>query len=175
MGRRGVCQSPEKAPRPRVMGTPSASAFHEKIQVDPRFLDDNIALRAMDRNLKYSLLVCVRLKDYLQAWGNFARSWIAVSGRPKTVQMDSDEGKENETLADFWTGRNVRLQFQGKDAHPWLLPRRIGLARGIYGRLAGYGRFSIRAILDGRRAESWWVFGIPDGTVAQSGGAVMVA
>ena len=43
-------------------------------------------------------------------------------------------------------GRRIELQFQGASAHPWLLGRRYGLARGIYYRLAADGRSSSEQI-----------------------------
>ena len=64
------------------------------------------------------------------------------------------EGGEwkNEIRADFRAERRIKLQFQCVGAHPWLLRRRNGLARGIYNRPIEDGRFMNKTIL----AEAQW-------------------
>ena len=59
-----------------------------------------------------------------------------------------DEGGEwqNEVRADYCSERRIKLLFQGVGAHPWLLERRYGLARGIYKRLAEDDRLSSEKI-----------------------------
>ena len=41
---------------------------------------------------------------------------------------------KDEVRADSRAARRIKLQFQGVGAHPWLLARRTGPARGICGR-----------------------------------------
>ena len=43
--------------------------------------------------------------------------------------------------------RRIKLQFQGGGAHPWILERRNGLARGIYNRPVEGDLFTARKIL----------------------------
>ena len=51
--------------------------------------------------------------------------------------MDEGGGWKNE----IWTGpcveRQIKVQFRGVGAHPWLLEGRNGLVRGISQRLCG--------------------------------------
>ena len=68
-------------------------------------------------------------------------------GPPKCLQMDGGGEWENEVWADYCTERRIKLLFQGVGAHPWLLERRNGLARGIYNRLVEDDRFSSEKIL----------------------------
>ena len=49
-------------------------------------------------------------------------------------------------MADLRAERRIKLQLQGVGAHPWLLERLNGLARGIYNRLIEAGRVSSRQI-----------------------------
>ena len=60
-----------------------------------------------------------------------------------------DEGGEwkNDLWVDFCADRYVKLLFQGVGAHPWILERRNGLARGIYNRMISDGRFSGRQLI----------------------------
>ena len=60
-----------------------------------------------------------------------------------------DEGGEwkNEIWLDYCSDRRIKLIFQGVGAHPWLLERRNGLARGIFYRLMEDDRFSRGRIL----------------------------
>ena len=51
------------------------------------------------------------------------------------VQLDGGGKRKNKIWTDFRPERNIRPQFQGKGATPWLLARRSGLASGIYNRL----------------------------------------
>ena len=62
--------------------------------------------------------------------------------------MDSGGEWRTEVWADSCSERNIRLQFRGKGARPWVLERRNGFARGIYNRLRGKGRFVDRAIIE---------------------------
>ena len=66
--------------------------------------------------------------------------------------MDECGEWKNELWADFCAGRRIKLQFQRVGAHPWLLERRDGPARGIYNRLIGDDRLLNKTIL----AEVQW-------------------
>ena len=61
--------------------------------------------------------------------------------------MDEGGERENEVWADYCSERRTELFFQGVGAHPWLLERQNGLARGIYNRLIEDDRFSSGQIL----------------------------
>ena len=123
------------------------SAFNEKLQIDLLFLDDLVALHVMDMFSKYSLLIPVRSKNPQEVWGAFCNSWLSVFGQPKGIQLDEGGEWKNEIWLDLCSDRRVKLQFQGVGAHPWMLERRNGLARGIYNRIREGGRFSGRQIL----------------------------
>ena len=60
-----------------------------------------------------------------------------------------DEGGEwkNAIWTDLCAERRIKVQFRGVGAHPWLLERRNGPARGIYNRLVEDDRFSKKMIL----------------------------
>ena len=62
--------------------------------------------------------------------------------------MDSGGECEKEVWTGLRSEPNVRLQFQGKGAHPWMLERRNGLARDIYYRLHEGRSFVGKAALD---------------------------
>ena len=49
-----VCRAFDEAPHVPVAGTHAVSMFNEKVHVDPLFLDDLIAVHAMDMFSKYS-------------------------------------------------------------------------------------------------------------------------
>ena len=104
-------------------GSPSVSALDDKNQVDLPFSDDNIVLRAMAAYSKYAVLVCVCSKDPLEVWEACAGSRINVFGRPETTQMDLAGELGNGMWAALCPVRNIRSQFQGKGAHPWLVER----------------------------------------------------
>ena len=58
-----VCQGFDKAPHKRIAGTPAVSMSAGKLQVDLVFLEDVMALRAMDVFSKYSFLIPVRARS----------------------------------------------------------------------------------------------------------------
>ena len=47
----------------------------------------------------------------------------------------------NEVWAGRVSYRRIKFHLQGAGAHPWILERRSGLARGSYSRLVADGRF----------------------------------
>ena len=48
--------------------------------------------------------------------------------------MDDGGEWKNELWAEFRSERRIKLLFRGAGAHPWILERRNGLARGVYKR-----------------------------------------
>ena len=95
------------------------------------------------------------------------------------IQVDEGGGWKNELWAELRSERGVK-SFQEVRAHPWLLERRNGLARGIFNRLKEdrsiFGQTDPRGATVvpehshlGRR-----VFLLPDGFWVQSGGSLWV-
>ena len=60
---------------------------------------------------------------------------MGVFGAPKSLHLDEGGEWKNDLWRDLCVGRRIKLVFQGGGAHPWILERRNGLARGIYNRL----------------------------------------
>ena len=60
-----------------------------------------------------------------------------------------DEGGErgNALWVDLCADRYIKLQYQGVGAHPWVLVRRHGLARGIYYTTHANGRYAGRQLI----------------------------
>ena len=142
-----VCRAFDKALYVPIAGTSMASEFNEKLQVDLLFLDDNIALLAIDAFSKYPLLLPAKSKNPQEVWGVFCNRWMGTFSLPKCIQIDEGEEWGNGVRTDFCAERRIKLQFQGANAHPWLLGRPNGLARGICSRLVGDDRFSSKYIL----------------------------
>ena len=63
LGNCEVCRAFDKAPHLPVAGASSVSCFNERAQVDLLFLDDIIAVHAMDVFSKYPLLRPVKSKN----------------------------------------------------------------------------------------------------------------
>ena len=51
---------------------------------------------------------------------------------------------ENDLWVDLRADRYIKLQYQGVGAHPWILGRRNGPARGIYNRMNADRRYASR-------------------------------
>ena len=132
---RDTCKAFEKAPHIPISGTSTVSMFNERLQMDLLFLDDIIALHIMDVFSKYSILTRVRPKNPQEVWDAFLASWVGVFGAPKSLHLDEGGEWKNDLWRDLCVGRRIKLIFQGVGAHPWILERRNGLARGIYNRL----------------------------------------
>ena len=103
--------------------------------MDLLVLDDVVALRIMDVFSKYSILTRVRPKSPQEVWDAFLSCWVGVFGNPKSLHLDGGGGRKNDLWRDLCVERRIKLVFQGVGAHPWILERRNGLARGIYNRL----------------------------------------
>ena len=110
-------------------------------------MDDLIVLHIMDVFSKYSVITPVRSKNPLEVWDAFIAWWVGIFGPPRAIQMDEGGEWKNEVWTDFCTDRRIKLPFQGVGAHPWILERRHGLARGIYNRIRTDDRFSGRQIV----------------------------
>ena len=108
--------------------------------MDLLFLYNLIALRAMDLFPRSFTLVLAPSKNASKACDAFAASRITVSGEPRRLQIDSGGDWKHEVWTDLCSGGHIRLQFQGKGAHPRMSERRDGLAHGTLHRLLGGGR-----------------------------------
>ena len=51
---------------------------------------------------------------------------------------------QSSWMTELRSDRRMKMLFQGAGAHPWILGRRNGLARGIYNRLKEDDRFSAK-------------------------------
>ena len=60
---------------------------------------------------------------------------MGVFGAPKSLHLDEGGEWGNELWRDLCAERRIKLVFRGAGAHPWILERRNGPARGIYNRL----------------------------------------
>ena len=72
----------------------------------------------------------------------FGLHGLPNSGSPKCIQVGEGGEWGNEVRADLCSERRIKLPFRGTGAHPWILERRGGIARGIKNRLVAGGRFS---------------------------------
>ena len=129
------CKAFDKAPHIPISGTSTVSMFKERLQMDLLFLDGIIALHIMGVFSKYSILTRVRSKNPQEVWDAFISSWVGVFGPPKCLHLD--EGVNGKMISGETCVWNVALNWfsRGEGAHPWILERRNGLARGIYNRL----------------------------------------
>ena len=112
-------------------------------------MNDLVAAHALDVFSKYFPLSAAQPKNPQEVWGGFSGEWLGTYGPPKCIQMNGGGDWEDEIRTAFCAGRRVKLQFPGVGAHPLLLGRRKGLARGIYNRLSEDGRFMNKTILAG--------------------------
>ena len=142
----------DKAPHVPIAGASTVSTFIEKVQVDLLFLGDLLVVHAMDVFSKYSLLHPVQSENPPEVRGAFCAGWQGTFGPPKCIQMDEGGERQNEIWTDFCAERRNKLQFQGVGAHPWLLERPNGQARGIYNGPIEDDRFLNKTIL----AEVQW-------------------
>ena len=116
--------------------------FNERLQMDLIFLDDIITLRIMGVFSKYSMLARARPKHPQEARAAFLSSWAGVFGIPKSLHLGEGGERKNDLWRDLCVGRRIKLVLQGAGAHPWILERRDGLARGSYNRLKADRVFS---------------------------------
>ena len=110
------------------------------------FLDDAIALHAVDTCPKYPLLVPARNENPLEVRNAFRSLRIAIFRRPRCTRMDEGGGRRNEIRAGGCANRQIKLQYRGAGARQSPLGQRSGLVRGIYGRSVAGGRLWIRRI-----------------------------
>ena len=69
-----------------------------------------------------------------------------------SIQMDDGGEWGSGARADLRSERGIKLQFAGVGAHPWVLERQNGLARGVYNRLVAGDRPSGKQF----SAEAQW-------------------
>ena len=127
-----VCRAFDMAPHGPTAGTSTVWMFNEMAQAGLLFLGDLVALRAMDMFSKNSLILPARSKNPPDVWDSSRGGWLGTFGPPKCLQMDERGDWKNEIWTDLRAELRIKLQFQGVGAHPWLLGRRNGLARGIF-------------------------------------------
>ena len=84
--------------------------------------------------------------DPQEVWDAACSGWSTSFGRPESMQMYEGGAWKNEIRTDQCAERRIKLQFQGVGAHPCLLERRNGLARGIDNRPIEDGRSASRQI-----------------------------
>ena len=108
--------------------------FNGCLRLDLLFLGDIIALRVMDVFSKYSILARARSKNPQEVWDAFLFSSVGFFGIPKSLHLGGGDESKNDLWRDLCVGRRIKLVFQGVGAHPWILVRRDGLARGIFNR-----------------------------------------
>ena len=99
-----VCRSFDKAPH--------VSMINGKLQADVPYLDDLIALHAMDVYRQYSLLNPARSKNPQEAWGASRRAWVGVLRQPKSLQGGRGGDWQNEIRTDLCPGRSTSPNFQ---------------------------------------------------------------
>ena len=75
--------------------------------MDLVFLDDIIAVRAMDVFSKYSLLHPVQTDCPQEVWDVSCAGWLGTFGPRKCVQMDEGGGREYEIQTDFCADRRI--------------------------------------------------------------------
>ena len=91
--------------------------FNDKVHVEPLYLGDIIALRAMTMFPKYPLLLLGQSKKPVWAWDAFCAGWLGISGPPRCIQMDTGGEWEREIRTDLREERRKKLQFLGEGAH----------------------------------------------------------
>ena len=106
----------------------------------------------MDVFSDYSLVIHVVSGNLREAWGASGNSRIGVVGQPESIQTDEGGEWANDVWADSRPERRIKFQFQGLEAHSWILERRNSFARGAYGRVVAADRLSGERIL----AEAQW-------------------
>ena len=115
----GTCRAFDNAPHVPNVGTPTAEAFNEKAHVDLLFLDDIIALHAMDTSSKNSLLLPDQTKNPQEVSAAPCGCWLGSFVPPKSNQMDAGGDWKHEIRPDLPAEHRIKLQFQGVGAHPW--------------------------------------------------------
>ena len=111
-----ICQVFEEAPHIPAAGTSTVAMLNEILQADLLFLDNIIALRAMDGFLEHPLLVPVRTKNPEEVRDAFCSSWVGVFGPPMSIQMDEGGEWECELWTELRLGRRIKLVLFGVGA-----------------------------------------------------------
>ena len=118
-----VRRSSDKAPHVPAAGASAVSMLSEKLQV---------AVLLPGARWMFPLLPPVDTREVEEPPGSL--------GRPPGIQIDERAERKNEVRTDLRSDRRIKLQVHGAGAHPWILERRSGLARGVYNRLVADGR-----------------------------------
>ena len=90
-----------------IAGATAVSMFNEKAQAGLLFLDDLIALHAMDMYPKYSMLLPVPSANPRDVWDAFRGGRLGTSGPPKCLQKDERGEWENELWPNLRAGRRI--------------------------------------------------------------------
>ena len=147
-----ACLAFGKAPHAPAFGPFTVAMFSGKLQVDLLSPGDIAAVRVTPVSSKYPLLRPVRTKNPQGARDTFCNSWVGVFGPTMCIQMDEGGERKHESRTKLRSGRRIKKLLQGVGAHPWVLQRRNGLARGNYNRLKDDHRASGKQTL----AEVQW-------------------
>ena len=109
--------------------------------MDLPFFDDIITLNIMDVFSYHSILTRVRSKNPCEVWDAFISSWLGVFGAPKCFHVDKVGEWKIDLLRDLSAERRINLVFEDVGAHPGILARCYGLARGTRNLLKADGFF----------------------------------
>ena len=121
-------------------GAPHVSMCSGKLQVDLPYLDDLIALRAMDVYRKHSPLIAARSRNPQEAWGASRSASVGVFRQPMCVRGDQVGDWKNKIRTDRCSGRSTSTKFEGAGERHWIPECRNGLARVFPHRLVPDGR-----------------------------------
>ena len=88
LGRCEICRASDKAPHVPIAGTSTAAMFNEQVQVDLLFMDEIIALRAMDTVSEYSLFLSVQPETPQEVWEALCGGCLGIFGSPKNARGD---------------------------------------------------------------------------------------
>ena len=119
---REICHAFNEAPYTPIVWASAVTMFNGKLHVDPLFLADAIALRAMGVPPKSHLSIPVHSKSPQEVWAVSRSSRIAVFGRPERIRMDEGGETANRSRTDSRTGRRIKFQFQGVGARAPFAP-----------------------------------------------------
>lgn len=84
---REACRALDEAPHSPLAGKSTVSTPNDKLRADLSFLDDLIALRAIDVFSNSSRRIPVRSKDPQEVWGALSSFCIGIFGQPRCKQM----------------------------------------------------------------------------------------
>ena len=103
-----------RAPHVLTAGTSAISIFNEKLQLDLLFWGEIVPLHSENSEL----LIPAHSENPKEVWGAFATLRSGIFGPSKCIRMDEGGEWKNEVWADFCSGRQIKLLFQGVGARP---------------------------------------------------------